>query len=53
MDEIAATFRDAGMPGGFHEAAADLYRRIAHFKDADPKPSFEEVLQALLRAGSL
>lgn len=47
MDEIAATFREAGMPGGFHEAAADLYRRLAQFKDADPKPSFEEVLQAL------
>ena len=52
MDEIAHTFQDAGMPGGFHEAAADLYRRIAHFKDANPKPSFEEVLQALLVDGS-
>ena len=53
MDEIAATFREAGLPGGFHDAAADLYRRIAHFKDADPKPSFEEVLQALLQDSRL
>lgn len=26
MDEIAATFDGAGMPAGFHEAAADIYR---------------------------
>jgi len=51
MDEIALTFRDAGMPGGFHEASADLYRRLAPFKGADPKPAFEEVLQALLGDG--
>jgi 3-hydroxyisobutyrate dehydrogenase-like beta-hydroxyacid dehydrogenase len=48
MDEIAATFRQAGLPGGFHEAASELYRRLAQFKDADAKPSFEDVLQALL-----
>lgn len=48
MDEIADTFRDAGLPGGFHEAAADLYRRMAHFKDAATTPALEEVLQALI-----
>jgi 3-hydroxyisobutyrate dehydrogenase-like beta-hydroxyacid dehydrogenase len=47
MDEIAATFREAGLPGGFHEAAGEVYRRIAHFKDADPMPSFEAVLAAI------
>lgn len=27
MEEIAATLRAAGQPGGFHEAAADVFRR--------------------------
>lgn len=48
MDEIAATFRDAGLPGGFHEAAGDVYRRLADFKDAPETPALEEVLAALL-----
>jgi 3-hydroxyisobutyrate dehydrogenase-like beta-hydroxyacid dehydrogenase len=48
MDEIAATFSGVGMPGGFHAAAADVYRRIADFKDAPSTPLLEEVLTALL-----
>lgn len=48
MEEIAATFSEAGMPGGFHAAAADVYRRIAEFKDAPSMPLLEEVLAALL-----
>jgi len=28
MDEIASTFAAAGLPGGFHEAAAEIYRRF-------------------------
>ncbi len=47
MDEIAATFRSAGLPGEFHAAAAEVYRRLADFKDADELPSFEAVLAAL------
>jgi 3-hydroxyisobutyrate dehydrogenase-like beta-hydroxyacid dehydrogenase len=46
MGEIAATFEEAGLPGGFHLAAAEIYRRLAHFKDADT-PALEDVLQAL------
>ena len=34
MREIAATFRAAGLPGGFHEAAAEVYRRMSPLKDA-------------------
>jgi hypothetical protein len=49
MEEIATTFRDAGMPGEFHEAAAIIYRRLAPFKDSQTTPSLEEVLGALLR----
>jgi 3-hydroxyisobutyrate dehydrogenase-like beta-hydroxyacid dehydrogenase len=48
MDEIADTFRQAGLPDGFHVSAADLYRRLAHFKDAPDEPSLDAVLHALL-----
>lgn len=49
MDEIAATFEAAGVPGGFHEAAAEIYARMAGFKDAPELPSLEAVLAALLQ----
>ena len=52
MEEIASTFEAAGLPGGFHAAAADLYRRLAGFKDAPTAPPFGEVLAALLRAAA-
>jgi 3-hydroxyisobutyrate dehydrogenase-like beta-hydroxyacid dehydrogenase len=48
LEEIAATFEAAGLPGGFHAAAAELYRRLAGFKDAESTPSIEDVLAALL-----
>ena len=48
MQEIASTFEAAGLPGGFHLAAADIYERIAMFKDAEPIPEVEDILVALL-----
>jgi hypothetical protein len=48
MREIALTFRDAGLPDGFHEAAGEIYRRMTGFKGAEPHPVLTEVLQALL-----
>jgi 3-hydroxyisobutyrate dehydrogenase-like beta-hydroxyacid dehydrogenase len=48
MEEISGTFSRAGLPGEFHAAAADVYRRIAHFEDAPETPALEEVLAALL-----
>jgi 3-hydroxyisobutyrate dehydrogenase-like beta-hydroxyacid dehydrogenase len=50
MEEISSTFSEAGMPGDFHAAAAAIYRRIAHFKDAASTPSLESVLTALIQA---
>lgn len=47
MEEIAATFEAAGLPGGFHAAAAEVYSRMAQFKGAQPLPGLEEVLEAL------
>ena len=49
MHEIAATFRGAGLPGGFHEAAAEVYERLAEFKDHPEPPAIESVLEALLK----
>lgn len=48
MAEIAATLESAGLPGGFHHAARDVYDRIADFKGADPLPEVEDVLASLL-----
>ena len=47
MEEISSTFDHAGLPGGFHAAAATVYGRMAHLKDAPATPSLEEVLAAL------
>ena len=47
MKEISSTFQSVGLPGGFHEAAANIYTRIASFKDAPSLPAIESVLQAL------
>ena len=49
MQEIAETFRHAGMPDGFHNAAEQIYERLGSFKDAPAKPSMGQVLQALTR----
>jgi 3-hydroxyisobutyrate dehydrogenase-like beta-hydroxyacid dehydrogenase len=49
MDEIADTFREAGLPGEFHRAAAEVYRRLADFKDAKTIPSLVSVLNALIK----
>jgi 3-hydroxyisobutyrate dehydrogenase-like beta-hydroxyacid dehydrogenase len=49
MEEIAATFGEAGMPGDFHAAAAIVYRRLAQFKDSATMPAIEDVLGALLQ----
>jgi len=47
MEEIARSFADAGLPEGFHRAAAQLYERLARYKGAPEPPSVEEVTRAL------
>ena len=46
MQEIAATFENAGLPGGFHGAAAVVFERLAQFKD-EPAVDIVELLKAL------
>lgn len=48
MYEIAETFRGAGLPGDFHQGAAQVYKRLAGFKDQTEPPSIEAVLDMLL-----
>ena len=52
MEEIAATFEAAGLPAGFHEAAAEIYRRLAPYKDAATPPSVSDVVGPLTRRPS-
>ncbi|MCA9783417.1 MAG: NAD(P)-dependent oxidoreductase [Candidatus Cloacimonetes bacterium] len=47
MAEIAATLSAAGVPEGFHEAAGEIYARMAPFKDAAKLPELDSVLAAL------
>jgi len=51
MAEIARTFEIAGLPGGFHQAAEEIYLRMAHFKDELEIPSLGAVLEALVNFG--
>jgi len=48
MHEIAATLQSAGMPPEFHQAAAEIFRRLETFKDLAP-PSMANVLATLLK----
>jgi len=46
MQEIVETFESVGMPGDFHRAAGEIYRRLAPFKGT-PKPELGEALRRL------
>ena len=49
MEEIAATFEAAGLPGHFHHGAAEVYRRLEEFKDDANAPGGAELARHLLR----
>jgi len=49
MREISATLAEAGLPEGFHKAAAEIYHRMANFKDATDIQSLQEVIESLIR----
>ena len=48
MHEIAATFEAAGLPPEFHRGAAEVYRRLAQFKDDASSADLDEIVAALL-----
>jgi 3-hydroxyisobutyrate dehydrogenase-like beta-hydroxyacid dehydrogenase len=53
MGEISRTFSGAGAPGGFHAAAANIYERLARFKDSRTAPTLEEILRALTEGAAI
>ena len=51
MEEIADTLAAAGLPEGFHRAAAEAYRRLAGFRGEPESVLVEDVIAALLGGG--
>jgi 3-hydroxyisobutyrate dehydrogenase-like beta-hydroxyacid dehydrogenase len=47
MEEIAASMTGAGLPGGFHQAAAEIFRRVPRL---GPAATNDEALDAILAA---
>ena len=52
MHEIAATFRDAGLPGDFHTGAAEIYRRLAPLQHLAGEPTLADVLDRIIQGHS-
>jgi 3-hydroxyisobutyrate dehydrogenase-like beta-hydroxyacid dehydrogenase len=51
MEEIATAFEVAGLPNGFHRAAAEFCERLTDFKDqTDPAPTVAAVIDVLSQA---
>ena len=48
MEEIASTLEAAGLPAGFHRAAAEAYVRLAGFRGEPEGVAVEDVVAALL-----
>ena len=51
MREIADTFAQAGLPDGFHSAAAEIYDRLSSFKEQTSVPELDAVLAKLRNSG--
>jgi len=47
MEDVATTFRDVGLPAEFHMAAANIYQKLAHFKDCSTTPTLSKIVEAL------
>jgi 3-hydroxyisobutyrate dehydrogenase-like beta-hydroxyacid dehydrogenase len=47
MHEIAHTFDSAGQPDGFFIAAAEICRRLEHYKDTPDLPSIQDIVPSL------
>jgi 3-hydroxyisobutyrate dehydrogenase-like beta-hydroxyacid dehydrogenase len=47
MEEIALAMKSAGLPSGFHDASAEICKRLEAFKDRPKPSSFAEITAAL------
>ncbi|NIO07418.1 MAG: DUF1932 domain-containing protein [Deltaproteobacteria bacterium] len=53
MKEIAATFGSAGLPTGFHLAAAEIFSRLESFKNrTESPPALKEVVASLCESSA-
>jgi 3-hydroxyisobutyrate dehydrogenase-like beta-hydroxyacid dehydrogenase len=52
MEELAATYAAVGLPDGFFRSAAEIYGRLASYKDTPTPPSITEVAKTLLAEGA-
>ena len=48
MEEIGRSFEDVALPAGAARAAAELYSRLAAYKDVEAVPPLDEIAAALL-----
>lgn len=48
MTEIAFTFHEAGLPSGFHQAAAEIYGRLAKCDKSNPNIALDAIVDVLL-----
>ena len=51
MEEIARSLAAVGLPPAFHEAAREIYARLADYKDTTTPPTMEEAARALRSRG--
>ncbi len=51
MEEIARSLAAVGLPPAFHEAARDIYARLADYKDRTTPPTVEEAARLLRSRG--
>lgn len=52
MQEIAASFEAAELPGGFHQAAAEVYNRLNDFQSCTGTPTLDEMIAKLQQSQS-
>jgi 3-hydroxyisobutyrate dehydrogenase-like beta-hydroxyacid dehydrogenase len=50
MEEIARSLSDVGLPDGFHEAAGEVYARLAGYREAGAPPSIEDAAATLRKS---
>ncbi len=53
MHEIADTFQEVGLPGGFHESAEQIYRRMVTARGESDAAGLIQVLDALRNQGTV
>jgi 3-hydroxyisobutyrate dehydrogenase-like beta-hydroxyacid dehydrogenase len=49
MKEVESTFQAAGLPGGFHEAAAEVYHRMAALNKSSMEHTIDEIIDIIAR----